>query len=124
DRLDERLTVWDARQAIPRRDPAADPLCLERGANGVGDRLVLGRIADEQVVGHLTPPVGVLAAVDFSIIGPILESLRPRNFRSPSRWRRAIGRTERLRSNTESTERGRSGATGAGPRRRATEEKR
>src|SRR5215467_2395801 len=52
DRVDDGLAPVRARPDVAWRDPAADTLGLQHGANGVGRVLVLGRIGDENVVPH------------------------------------------------------------------------
>ena len=56
DGLDDGLTPFLARVDVPGRDPAADTLGLERGADGIRGQLVLVGIGNENVVCHRTPP--------------------------------------------------------------------
>ena len=57
DRVDDRLAPLHPRADVSGRDPAADAVLLQPGAGGVGDDLVLRRIADEDVEIHVAPRI-------------------------------------------------------------------
>ncbi|HTV27664.1 MAG TPA: hypothetical protein VMF32_07765 [Xanthobacteraceae bacterium] len=50
------IASWDD---IARRYPAADASSFKRRAGRICDRLVLGRIADEDIKGHAPSPASV-----------------------------------------------------------------
>src|SRR5580693_5032099 len=52
DGVDDRLAIMNARKNVARRDPAADPVRLQRGAGGIGHSFIPGGVADENVMRH------------------------------------------------------------------------
>src|SRR6266545_8370666 len=52
DRLDDRGAIFHARPDVTRRDPGAHTGALQHRAGGIGSRLVVVRIADEDVQPH------------------------------------------------------------------------